>query len=65
MSSPTTEAPPAMLNLDDNYSSLDKEYIGPAVLIPADQSAKWRKNTLKKLIQNLTDLLELPTINPV
>jgi hypothetical protein len=47
VSSPTTEAPPAMLNLDDNYSSLDEAYIEPAGLIMADHSAKRRKKTQK------------------
>jgi len=65
VSSPTTEAPPAMLNLDDNYSSSDEAYIEPAPSITADHSAKWRKKTLKKPSQNLTDLPELRTFNPL
>ena len=65
MSEPTTEAPPAMLNLDDNHSSSDKAYIQPAGSITADHSAKRRKKTLKTPIQNLTDLPELPTVNPL
>ena len=43
VSSPTTKAPPAMLNLDDNYSSLDKVYIEPAGSITADHSAERHK----------------------
>jgi hypothetical protein len=31
----------------------------------ADHSAKQRKKTLKKPSQNLTDLPELPTFNPL
>jgi len=65
VSSPTTEAPPAMLNLDDNYSSSDKAYIEPARSITADYSAKQHKKVLKKQIQILTDLPKLPTINPL
>jgi len=64
VSSPTTEAPPAILNLDNNYSSSDKAYIEPARSITADHSAKWRKKTLKKPIQNLTDRPGLPTFDP-
>jgi hypothetical protein len=47
VSSPTTEAPPAMLNLDDNYSSSDKAYIEPARSIMADYLAKPCKKTQK------------------
>ena len=47
VSSLTTEAPPAMLNLDDNYSSLDEAYIEPAGSITAGHSAKRRKKMLK------------------
>jgi hypothetical protein len=65
VSSPTTEAPPAMLNLDDNYSSSDEAYIEPARSITADHSVKRCKKTLKKPSQNLTDLSELPTFNPL
>jgi len=65
VSSPTTEAPPAMLNLDDNYSSSDEAYIEPAGSITPDHSAKWHKKTLKKPIQNFTDLPELPTFDPL
>jgi hypothetical protein len=64
VSSPTTEAPPAMLNLDDNYSSSDEAYIEPAGSITADHSAQRHKKILKKTSQNLTDLPELPTFNP-
>jgi len=65
VSSPTTEAPPAMLNIDDNYSSSDEAYIEPAGPITTDHSAKLRKKTLKKPIQNLTDHPELPTFDPL
>jgi len=65
VSSPTTEAPPAMLNLGDNYSSSDEAYIEPAESITADHSAKRCKKTLKKPIQNLTDLPKLPTFDPL
>ena len=64
VSSSTTEAPPAMLNLDDNYSFSDEAYIESAWSITADHSAKRRKKTLKKPIQNLTDLPELATFDP-
>ena len=50
VSSLTTEAPPAMLNLDDNYSSTDEVYIEPAEAITAGHSAKQRKKTLKRPI---------------
>jgi len=52
-----------MLNLDNNYSSSDKAYIEPAGLITAGHSVKLCKKTLKKPIQNLTDLPELPTFD--
>jgi len=65
VSSPTTEAPPAILNLDDNYSSSDEAYIEPAGSIIADHSAKWCKKTLKKPAQNWTDLPKLPTFDPL
>jgi len=65
VSSPTTEAPPAMLNIDDNYSSSDKAYIERAGSITADHSAKRCKKTLKKPIQNLTDHSKLPTFDPL
>ena len=64
-SSPITKAPPAMFNLDDNYSSSDEAYNEPTGSITANHSAKQRKKTLKKPIQNLTDLPELPTFDPV
>jgi hypothetical protein len=64
VSSPTTEVPPAMLNLDNNYSSSDKAYIEPVRSITTDHSAKRCKKTLNKPIQNLTDLPELPTFDP-
>jgi len=65
VSSLTTEAPPAMLNLDNNYSSSDEAYIEPARSITAGHSAKGRKKTLKKPIQNLPDLPKLPTFDPL
>ena len=65
VSSLTTEAPPAMLNLDDVYSSSDEAYIGRAGSITAGHSAKRRKKTLQKLIQNLPDLPKLPTFYPL
>ena len=65
VSSLTTEAPPAMLNLDDNYSSSDEAYIEPARSITAGHSAKWHKKTLEKPIQNLTDLCKLPPFDPL
>jgi hypothetical protein len=43
----TTEAPPAMFNLNDNYSSSDEAYIEPGRLITAGHSAKRRKKMLK------------------
>ena len=46
VSSPTTEAPPAMLNLDNNYSSSDEAYIEPAEAITADHSALGCKKML-------------------
>ena len=54
-----------MLNIDDNYSSSDEAYIEPAGSITADHSVKRHKKTLKKPSQNLTDLPELPTFNPL
>jgi len=54
-----------MPNLDDNYSSSDEAYIEPAGSITAGHSAKQRKKTLKKLIQNLPDLPKLPTLDPL
>jgi hypothetical protein len=54
-----------MLNLDNNYSSSNEEYIESAVSITSDHSAKWCKKTLKKPIQNLTDLPKLPTFDPL
>jgi hypothetical protein len=53
-----------MLNLDDNYSSSDEAYIEPAGSITAGHSAKRRKKTLQKPIQNLADLPKLPTFDP-
>jgi len=64
VSSLTAEAPPAMLNLDDNYSSSDEAYIEPAGWITAGHSARRRKKTLTKPIQNLPDLRKLPTRDP-
>jgi hypothetical protein len=63
VSSPTPEAPPAMLNLDDNDSSSDEAYIATARLITTDHSAKLHKKSLKKPIQKLTDHCEVPTFN--
>jgi hypothetical protein len=63
MFSRTTEAQPAMLNLDDNDSYSDEVYIEPGSSFTADHSVKRRKKTDKKPIQNLTDLPELPTFN--
>jgi hypothetical protein len=63
VSAPTTEALPAMLHLDDNYSSSDEVYLEPAGSITTDHSAKWHKTTHKKPIRNLTDLPELPTFS--
>ena len=40
VSSFTTEAPPAMLNLDKDYSPADEAYIEPAGSTTADHSAK-------------------------
>jgi hypothetical protein len=54
-----------MLNLDDNYSSTNEAYIEPAESITAGHSAKQRKKTLKKPIQNLPDLPKLPTFDPL
>jgi hypothetical protein len=65
VTSPTTVAPSAMLNLDDNYSSSNETYIEPAESITTDHSAKQLKKTLQKPIQNLTDLPKLPTFNPL
>ena len=50
VSSLTTEAPPGMLKLDDNYSSSDEAYIEPAGSITAGHSAMRHKKTLKKPI---------------
>ena len=65
VSSLTTEAPPAMLNLDNNYSSSDKVYIEPAGSITAGHSATRCKKPLNKPIQNLPDLLKPPTFDPL
>jgi hypothetical protein len=46
VSSPIAEAPPAMLNFDDNYSSLDNPYIEPARSITTYYSAKRHKKML-------------------
>jgi hypothetical protein len=43
----TTEAPPAMLNPDNNYSSSDQAYIEPAGSIIAGHLAKPPQNTQK------------------
>jgi len=63
VSSPTTEAPPAILNLEDNYSSSGKVYFVPFGPIITNHSAKLRKKMLKKSIQNLADHPELPTFD--
>jgi len=63
--SSSTEAPPALLNLDDYYSSSGKVYIESARSITADHSAQWHKKILKKPSQNLTDFPELPTFDPL
>jgi len=63
VSLPTTEAPPAMLNLVNNYCSWDKAYIEQAWLITTYHSATLRKRIIKKSIQNLTDHSELPTFD--
>jgi hypothetical protein len=65
VSSPTTEPPSAMLTHDDNHSFATAEYTTPAILITADHLAMWFKHILKKPIQNLTDLPELFTFNPL
>jgi hypothetical protein len=46
VSSPVAEAPPAMLNHDNNYSFLDEAYTQPAGLITTDHSAMLCKKTL-------------------
>jgi len=46
VSSLTTKAPPVMLNLDDNNSSLNKTYIEPDWLNTADHLAPWPKDIL-------------------
>jgi len=63
VSSPTTEASPKLLNLDDNYSCTDEAYIEPGRSITTDRSAKWYKKTIKNPIQNLTDIPKLPTFD--
>jgi len=65
VSSPSIEAPPAMLNLDNDYSSSDEAYIEPAKSITADHSAKQPKKTPQEPIQNLTNLPKLPTFDPL
>jgi len=60
VSSLTTEAPPAILNLDNDYSSSDEAYIEPAWSITAGHLAKRHKKTLKQPIPNLPSLLKLP-----
>jgi hypothetical protein len=54
-----------MLNLDDNYSSIDEPYIEPAQSITAGHSATRRKKTLKKPIHNLPDLPKFPIFDPL
>jgi len=46
VSPPTTEAPSAMLNLDDTYSSSEEAYVEPAGPITANDSTEWRKKML-------------------
>ena len=65
VSSLTTEAPHAMLNLDDIYSTSDEAYSEPAGSITAGHSAKRCKKTLKKPLQNLPDAPKLPTLDPL
>ena len=65
VSSHTTEAPPAMLNLDNNCSSSDEAYTEAARTITAGHSSKRSKKTPQKPIQNLPDLPKLPTLDPV
>jgi hypothetical protein len=66
MYSPTTEAPPAEVHLDDNYTSTDEAYIESAGSITSHHSAMLCKKTHKKPIQNLmSDLPELPTFDPL
>ena len=47
VSSPATEAPPAIFNLNENYSSSVEAYLESAILITIDHSAKQHKKTLK------------------
>jgi len=65
VSSLTTEAPPAIINLDDNYSSLYKAYIEAAWSITAGHLARRCKKTLKQPIQNLPQLPKLPIFDPL
>jgi len=65
LSSPTTEAPAAMFNLDDIYSFSDKAYIEPAVLLIADHSANRCHKTLHKQTHNWRDVSELPAFDPL
>jgi hypothetical protein len=59
----TTEAPPAMLNLDNKYSSADKAYIEPARSITADHSDKRRKELLKYgLGENRVNKLKIQSV---
>jgi hypothetical protein len=46
MSSPTTKAPLAIFNVEDNYNSSDEAYIEPAEAITADHSALCCKKML-------------------
>jgi len=45
VSSPTTQAPPAILNLDDNYNSSEEVHIQPAMSIKVNHSAMHHKKT--------------------
>jgi len=47
VSSPTTEAPPLMFNLDNNYSSWDEAYVEPTWSITANHSAQMCQNMLR------------------
>jgi hypothetical protein len=48
VSSTTTEASPAVLNLDDNYSFSNEVYIKPAESIKTNYSAKQHNNSMKQ-----------------
>jgi len=54
-----------MLDFDDNYSSSDKAYIEHAGSITANHLGKQQQKTLQHPIESLTDLLKLPTFDPL